>query len=120
MAFGLVRQIWNGRLKFGCAMTLSDQQFNDMQGIFQEWGPRMSIPVQERWAEIFLDTTPDTMREWVQQCEEIWRFAYGVAVELGYDLDNKIAVGKILEQFPRLSADRASATWNQASYTAWK
>jgi len=101
-------------------MVSPEPQFNEILGIFQEFGPRRKIPILQRWSEAFPNATPADFGEWRLKCEEIVAFAYEVAREFGPDLQNDIAGEKIQTRFPHLNRDRISATWNQARYFAWK
>jgi hypothetical protein len=102
-------------------MKLNDEQFNKALEIFQEFGPRMRIPVHQRWQEAFPDVAPNDMPEWETIFGEIEEFAYGVAEQVRDNgLDEGIAVHRIAERFPRLSDDRVKHTYNQARYFAMK
>ena len=98
-------------------MELNDDQFNNALEIFQEFGPRRRIPVQERWAEVFRDATIEDFQRWRSVCREIESFALGVAVQVRDSLlDKDTAIRQIGERFPRLSRDRVGHTYSQAMY----
>jgi len=102
-------------------MTLTDKQFNAALEMFQEFGPRRRIPVQERWAEAFPDATAEDFGAWQVACREIEDYAYGVAEQVRDErLDEHTAVRQISERFPRLSRERVEHTFSQAMYFSIK
>jgi len=102
-------------------MTLFDDRFNHALEIFQEFGPRRRIPVQERWREAFPEAAARDLVEWERAFREIEAFAYDLAVQIrDQGLSEDAAQRRIAEQFPRLSRERVVRTLSQAHYFAMK
>jgi len=100
-------------------MTLFDDRFNHALEIFQEFGPRRRIPVQERWREAFPEAAARDFVEWERAFREIEAFAYDLAVQVrDQGLGESAAVRRIAEQFPRMSRERVMKTFSQARYFA--
>jgi hypothetical protein len=102
-------------------VNISDDQFNKVLEIFQEFGPRRRIPIQQCWSEIFPSATVEDFQAWQARCREIEAFALRIALQVrGNRLDKDSAIRQIFEQFPGLSRDRIGHTYSQAMYFSLK
>ena len=100
-------------------MQLTDDEFNKALEIFQEFGPRMRIPIHQRWREVFPEVATDDMRQWEAAFRELEDFAYQVAVQVrDHGLDEGTAAQRIAERYPRLTPKRVATIYNQARYVA--
>jgi len=98
-------------------MELTNEQFNKVLEIFQEFGPRRRIPVHERWAESFRGASVEDFQAWESACRDIEVFALRVAVQVRDNLvDKDTAIRQISERFPRLSSSSIARTYSQAMY----
>jgi hypothetical protein len=102
-------------------VNLTNDEFNRVLEIFQEFGTRRRIPVHQRWAEAFPKATEADLREWETFCRQIEEFALGVAEQVRDGaLVKDAAIQQISERFSRLNHDRLGHTYSQALYFSMK
>ena len=95
----------------------NNDRYNEALKIFQEFGPRRSLPIRERWREAFPQVPPDVMDEWETEFKKLEEFAYDLAAKVqNSELDDSDAYRMLAERFRWLDRDRLDKTYSQAAY----
>ena len=102
-------------------MSFTDDQFDRAFAEFQEFGPRRRIRVEDRWRDGLRDVPTEEFAALRMRCEEIERFAVGLAEQVrdGKSVENE-ARRQLAQTYPFLTPERLARTWNQARYFAIK
>jgi len=96
-------------------------RLNEALRVFQEYGAQRSIPVRERWAQLYPQATAADMDRWEQYCGALEEFAYTLAQQqLRGEVGGDTVRLRIRERFPELSEDRVGHAYRQALYFASK
>ena len=100
---------------------MGSADFNDVMAIFQEFGPRRTIPVEQRWRERFPAASDQELHEWRERCQRIEAVALSRAEEVFTGRMTEDAAREDLsQQFPELNLDAIKGIFWQARYFAWK
>ena len=102
-------------------MNLTDDQYNQLMAIYLEWGPRLRIPVTQRWLEAFPQATQQDLLQWKAAADAIRHQAFLLAKQaVDQNLPNAAVVTPLASAFPRLSSENLNRFGSQAFYTVIK
>ena len=105
------------RLLHALGMASMDKDFNAVIKTCLDYGPRSTIPVEQRWREQFPTATDAEISAWAAKCKEIKDYAYARAEEmLDGNLSQAEASGMIGKRFPELNQDARSSVFSWALY----
>jgi hypothetical protein len=100
---------------------MSEIDFNEILAVFQEFGPRRAVPVEDRWRERYPSASPKQLDAWARRCRQIEKVAWSLADKvLSGHLDEGRAKAELGRRFPELDADTLGRTHAQAMYFASK
>lgn len=85
--------------------------------VYSEWGPLLSIPRDERLADLFPNTTPTERAGWIADFKavdrEVWRIAETGLPRTGsyHDFEKQLS-----KAFPFMNRDAVGRAWALATY----
>jgi hypothetical protein len=98
-------------------MSVTNRQFNRALAELQD--PYRQILVEDRWREILPEVHPDEFRALRSRCDEIERFAYGLAERVRKEeLGAWRAMLQLFLKYPFLTLEGLDRTWNRAMFSS--
>ena len=80
--------------------------FNEVLALFQEWGPQLRLPFEERCRKRYPWATDADVKAWQERCETVRREAHALGEKYRLDqLDESDFKPQLQRRFPELNSN---------------